>query len=168
MHEAGNDPINCQFSHLEDNLWNLIRTIIGSLQVFIWWIFFQFNFANLVTDGTPGNLATVSIGHCLLSTPYNIRLGGVIMWLWPNGTRNLHCILSVTVSVNSIEISRSWADAIGALKSVWYVACNVSVETCQSGVIYEISYMECIPNCQTNKHIMQYVVLATILDHGFL
>jgi len=62
------------------------------------------------------------------------------MRLWTIGNWNPHEIVSVTVNLNSIHISRHFADAISALQSVGYSARSLHVVTRWKVVIHEIPY----------------------------
>jgi len=57
-----------------------------------------------------------------LSNPYNFSFFGVAMRLWPIVLWNPLEIISVIINLNSINISRHFADAISALESVGYLA----------------------------------------------
>jgi hypothetical protein len=81
---------------------------------------------DLLADTSPGQLASRTNSqlslHPLTSIGYtsqaSLRLQGVATRLCPIGLWNGHEIFCVTVNVNSIDISRHFADAISALKSV--------------------------------------------------
>jgi hypothetical protein len=78
-----------------------------------------------------------------LSNADDFSFSGVAIRLRPIGLWNPHEIVSVTVNLNSIDISRHLADAISAPKSVWYIT---RIVTRRKGVIHEIPYAKHIWN----------------------
>jgi len=75
-----------------------------------------------------------------ISSSYDVSIVGITMRLWPIGLWNPHKIVSVTVNLNSIDISRHFADTISALKTVLYLVGNLRVVACRKGVIHAIQY----------------------------
>ena len=97
---------------------------------------------DLVADVSPGRLYCTCNSE--FSSPYDFSFVGVATRLRRIGLWNAHEIVSVTVNLNSINISRHFADGISALKSVRYPTRSLLVVTRRKVVIPEIPYAKLI------------------------
>jgi len=170
-----NRPCNRQLTQLEGNLSNFIDAVIKSLWVLVWirWNRLRLNWSltrlqagwSLESTRTclcycQPQLGVLPKPSCFynvsLSNPYDFSFLGVATRLWLIGLWNPHEIISVTVNLNSIIISRHFADAISALKSVWYLARRLHVVTRPKVVIHEIPYAKRIRNCKSDNSVQAY------------
>jgi len=93
---------------------------------------------DLVVDTSPGRLYCIRDSE--ISSPEDFSFLGVPTHLSPIALWNRHEIVSVTVNLNKLNISRHFADAISAPKSVGYPTHCLRVVTCRKVVIHDIPY----------------------------
>jgi hypothetical protein len=154
-------PCNCQLAQFKSNLPRFIEAAIDSLRVLVWihsnglrltwsltgllacWpLELTCNWLSICQPQLGVLIKHLSICNLSLSNADDLSFSGVATHLWRIGLWNPHKILSATVNLNSIDISRHFADLISALKCGWYRTCQLCVLTYRKGVIHDIQLVK--------------------------
>jgi len=124
------------------------------------WLVGIWNQLGIVSATVNLNWADISCLFCIcdswISSAYDFSSIAVATRLCAIGLCNPHEIISATVNLNSIVLSRNFAFAISAPKSVWYFARRLRGMKCRKRVIHVIQYAKPIWHCKRDNSVKAY------------